>query len=350
VPAVLFNVHAIQWSYRGGHAGQEYILEALAGVDGLPMNRCLAVLLLTLGASLAAGAEFPERDIQLVVPFEPGGAGDITSRIIAESVNGLLDDAEIRVINRSGGGGIVGQTFVSRARPDGYTLLSMTSSVVTNPRLKGASYSVDDFRPVALYNFDPEVIAVSADSPFADIGALVGEARKRKLNMVTAGIATTHHMVGLAIEEKSDLGFNYLPIRGFGKQLQAVMGNHADGGFWPLGEAATHADGGTIRILAVAAAERDERFPDVPTFAEAGLPITVWATFRGWAVPRETPDDVVATLAELLRRVDALPEYRRKMEAAGYRPVYRSAEEFQAVVDEYRLLTDAVIEAHGLAR
>jgi tripartite-type tricarboxylate transporter receptor subunit TctC len=314
------------------------------------VRRFFQSLSLVLVASLAVAAGFPERDIQLVVPFEPGGAGDITSRIIAEAANGLLDDAEIRVINRAGGGGIVGQTFVSRARPDGYTLLSMTSSTVTNPRLKGASYSVDDFQPVALYNFDPEVIAVSADSPFEDVASFIAEARNRKLNMVTAGIATTHHMVGLAIEEKSDLQFNYLPIRGFGKQLQAVMGNHADGGFWPLGEAATHVEGGTIRILAVAAEARDERFPDVPTFAEAGLPLSVWATFRGWAVPAGTPDDVVAALAELLRRVDQSEEYRRKMEAAGYRPVYRSADEFEAVINEYRRLTDAVIDAHGLGR
>jgi tripartite-type tricarboxylate transporter receptor subunit TctC len=206
---------------------------------------------------------------------------------------------------------------------------------VTNPSLKGASYSVDDFTPVALYNFDPEVIAVSADSPFADISALIAEAKTRKLNMVTAGIATTHHMVGLAIEEKSDLQFNYLPIRGFGKQLQAVMGNHADGGFWPLGEAATHVEGGTIRV---------------PTFAEAGLPVSVWATFRGWAVPSGTPDDVVDALAALLKQVDQSAEYRQKMEAAGYRPVYRSADEFRAVVDEYRQLTDSVIDAHGLGR
>jgi len=133
-------------------------------------------------------------------------------------------------------------------------------------------------------------------------------------------------------------------------QLQSVMGNHADGGFWPLGEAATHAGGGTIRILAVAAETRDERFPDVPTFSEAGLPVSVWTTFRGWAVPAGTPDDVVRTLAELLQRVDRSPAYRRKMEAAGYRPVYRAAEEFRTVIDEYRALTDAVIDAHGLGR
>ena len=309
----------------------------------------LTTLILLLGIPFAYGADFPERNIRLVVPFEPGGAGDITSRIIVEAANKLLERRKITVVNRSGGGGIVGQTFVSRARADGYTILSMTSSVVTNPTLKGASYSVDDFKPVALYNFDPDVIAVSADSPFATIDDLIAAAKTRKPNMVTAGIATAHHMVGLAIEQNTDLEFNYLPIRGFGNQLQAVMGNHADGGFWPLGEAATHVQGGSIRILAVAAEERDERFPDVPTFQEAGLNVPVWATFRGWAVPAGTPDDVVGVLADLLAKVHESAEYRQKMEAAGFQPVYRNAEDFKKAVNDYKNLTDEVIAAHDLA-
>ena len=251
----------------------------------------LSALVLLLMIPAVHGADYPQRNIRLVVPFEPGGAGDTTSRIIVEAANKLLDGRKISVVNRSGGGGIVGQTFVSRAPADGYTILAMTSSVVTNPTLKGASYSVDDFKPVALYNFDPDVIAVAADSPLSSVDDLIATAKTRKPNMVTAGIATAHHMVGLAVEQNTDLEFNYLPIRGFGNQLQTVMGNHADGGFWPLGEAATHVRGGSIRVLAVAAETRDERFPDVPTFEESGLGVPVWATFRGWAVPANTPDE-----------------------------------------------------------
>ena len=316
------------------------------------MNRSILLLAVLLPLLVQPGnaADFPQRNIQLVVPFEPGGAGDTTSRIIAEAANALLERRKLSVVNRSGGGGIVGQTFVSRSRADGHTILSMTSSVVTNPKLKGASYSVSDFKPVALYNFDPDVIAVAADSPYADIGEFIAAARTRSPNMVVAGIATAHHMVGLAVEQKTDLEFNYLPIRGFGKQLQAVMGNHADGGFWPLGEAASHAQGGTVRILAVAAESRDERFPDVPTFEEAGLGVAVWATFRGWAVPADTPDEIVSFLAGLLQTINADPAYRQKMETAGYRPVFQGADDFQAVIDEYEAMTTVVIDAHELGQ
>jgi len=295
----------------------------------------IAPLILLLAFPLAFGADFPQRNIRLVVPFEPGGAGDITSRIIVEAANEILDGGKMSVVNRSGGGGIVGQTFVSRAAGDGYTILAMTNSVVTNPSLKGASYTVDDFKPVALYNFDPDVIAVAADSPLTNVEDLIAVARDRKPNMVTAGIATAHHMVGLAIEQNTDLVFNYLPVRGFGNQLQTVMGNHADGGFWPLGEAATHVRGGSIRILAVAAEARDERFPNVPTFKESGLNVPVWA---------------VSVLSDLLAEVHESAEYRSKMEAAGYQPVYRNAQEFKKAIDDYNKLTSEVIAAHNLGR
>lgn len=313
-------------------------------------NWLLPFLTLPLWAPIVFGADFPQRNISLVVPFDPGGGVDTTSRIIAEAANRLLDGPQISIVNRSGGGGIVGQTFVSRAAPDGYTVLAMTSSVVTNPDLKGASYSIEDFKPVALYNLDPEVIAVSSDSPFLDIHGLIAAARGGRLDMVTAGVATSHHMAGLAVEQHTDVEFNYLPIKGFGNQLQAVMGKHADGGFWPLGEAATHARGGGIRILAIAADTRDTRFPDVPTFSESGLKIPMWATFRGWAVPAGTPDDVVAELSDLLARVNESPAYRDKMKAAGYHPVYRNAPAFKAVIDDYVDLTGTVIDAHGLGK
>jgi len=308
----------------------------------------VATFILLFVTSISYGAEFPQKDIRLVVPFEPGGAGDTTSRIIVEAANEILDGRKISVVNRSGGGGIVGQTFVSRARADGYTILAMTNSVITNPTLKGASYSIDDFEPIAIYNFDPDVIAVAADSTLTSVADLIETAKKREPNMVTAGIATAHHMVGLAIEQNTDLTFNYLPVRGFGNQLQTVMGNHVDGGFWPLGETASHARGGSIRILAIASESRDPDFPDVPTFQESGLGVPVWATFRGWAVPAGTPDDAVNFLSDLLAEVHASPEYRRKMEAAGYKPVYQDAQEFQKAIAEYKNLTSTVIAAHGL--
>ncbi|MFN3209039.1 MAG: Bug family tripartite tricarboxylate transporter substrate binding protein [Roseovarius sp.] len=307
-----------------------------------------------LGAMVLAGSawaqSYPEQNIDLVVPFDPGGSVDVTSRIIAETANTILEGAEINVVNRSGGGGVVGQTSVATAKPDGYTVLAMTSSVVTNPQMKGASYEVADFRPVALYNLDPEVIAVPADSPYETAEEFLAAAAEKRLNVVVAGIATSHHMSGLAIERATGLEFTYVPTKGFGAQVQAIAGGHADAALWPMGEASGQVGPDGVRILAVASEERDENFPDVPTFQEAGIDIPIWATFRGWAVPKGTPDEAVKVLSDLMKSVYETPEYVEKMQAAGYVPVYRDAEGFEFVVNNYAEQTSVIIEEAGLAK
>lgn len=303
------------------------------------------------GLALAASAqEFPSRDIDLVVPFAPGGSVDVTSRLIAEAASGYLDGAKVVVSNRAGGGGVVGQSYVAKAAPDGYTVLAMTSSVVTNPQLKGAPYKIGDFKPVAAYNLDPEVIAVPASSPFQGIGDFVAATRESPLNIVIAGIGTSHHMAGLALTSAAGLDFNYVPAKGFGEQLQAVVGGHADGAFWPMGEAMSHAEAGTVRILAIASDARDPKFPDVPTFEEAGLNVPMWATFRGWAVPAGTPDADVAVLSDLLKKVSDDAGYRQKMADAGFIPIYRDAADFQKIITTYSDQVVPIIEDNGLAR
>ena len=308
-----------------------------------------AVLASSLAVS-ASAQDFPTKTIDLVVPFDPGGSVDTTSRIIAETANTLLESGDINVVNRSGGGGVVGQTFVANAPADGYTVLAMTSSVVTNPQMKGAGYSIDDFKPVALYNLDPEVIVVPAGSPIETAEEFMKTASENALNIVVAGVGTSHHMSGLAIERVSDAQFNYIPTKGFGAQVQAIAGGHADGALWPLGEATAQAESGAVRILAVAAEERIEKFPDVPTFEEAGIDIPIWATFRGWAVPKDTPDAIVATLADLLRRTSETPAYVEKMTSSGYEPTYRDADGFKFVIDNYSGLTSVIIDEAGLGQ
>ncbi|WP_417264035.1 Bug family tripartite tricarboxylate transporter substrate binding protein [Celeribacter sp.] len=301
-------------------------------------------------ATAAAAQDYPTKDIDLVVPFAPGGSVDVTSRLLAESANTFLDGVEVVVSNRAGGGGVVGQSYVARGKPDGYTVLAMTSSVVTNPQLKGAPYAITDFKPVAAYNLDPEVIAVPANSEFKTIDDFVAATKESPLNMVVAGIGTSHHMAGLALTSAVGLEFNYVPAKGFGEQLQAVVGGHADGAFWPMGEAMVHAEAGSVRLLAVASDARDPKFPDVPTFEEAGLNVPIWATFRGWAVPTDTPDEIVTFLSDLLKKVSEDETYTQKMVDGGFDPIYRDAAEFQTIISSYSDLVVPIIEDNGLGQ
>ncbi len=303
-----------------------------------------------LTTTMAFAGNFPSKDIKIIVPFKPGGAVDTTSRIIAEYAKKHLDGVELKVENRAGGGGVVGQTFASKAKPDGYTVLAMTSSVVTNPKLKQVAYKVSDFRPVALYTMDPEVIAVPANSPYKTIEEFIAAAKEKALNVTNAGVGTSHHLSGLAAMDKGGIKLNLIPTKGFGAQLQAVLGGHVDAALWPYGEAKSHADSGSVRLLAVASDSRLKDRPDLPTWQEAGLGVKEWTTFRGWAVPAETPDEAVTFLADLLGKVNADPEYVAKMKAQGYPLAYRDAKGYAAVIQNYDELTNLVISKHNLKK
>ena len=295
-------------------------------------------------------ADYPSKDIKIIVPFAPGGAVDVTSRIIAEYANKHLNGVKVVVENRAGGGGVVGQTYAANAKADGYTVLAMTSSVVTNPVLKKTGYEVADFAPVALYTLDPEVIVVPTDSPFKTAEDFVAEAKKRPINTVVAGIATSHHLSGLALEDSAAIKFNYIPTSGFGAQLQAIMGGHAEAALWPFGETKKHAEAGSVRILAVADDAHLAAFPNIPTWKEAGMNLVRWPTFRGWAVPKGTPKEAIAFLSGLLGKVNQDKEYVARMTDYGYPLAYKDAKGFADVVADYAKVTSEVVAKHGLQK
>ncbi len=306
---------------------------------------------LTVVPFATQAADFPNQDIRIIVPWAPGGGVDTTSRIIAEHANKILEDqgVELVVENRTGGGGVVGQTYAANAEPDGYTVLAMTSSVVTNPKIKQVQYELSDFRPVALYNLDPELIVVPANSEFQTVEDFAAAAGEQALKTAVASPGTSHHISGLALENRTDLQFNFLHMDDFGNQVQAVVGGHVDVALWPLGESKKKLEAGSIRALAVSSRERLEDYPDMPTWAEAGFGINEFVTFRGWGVPAGTPDEAVQFLSDLLGEVTQDPAYREAMTAGGFQLAYRDASGFTKVIQNYDELTSEIIEAYGLA-
>jgi len=315
----------------------------------MKMLKCvvLAAAAAVVGAPVHA-ADYPSRNIDLVVPFNPGGAVDTTSRMAAETAKKFLNGIEIKIINKDGGGGVVGQTFAARAKPDGYTMLAITNSAVSSPLLKGAPFKITDFTAVGLYTIDPEVIAVPDTSPFKTITDFMTAAKKRKLNIVSSGAGTSHHMAGLAIELGAKVEFTYVFSRGFGEELQAMLGGHVDGALWPFGIAKQQVAGGGTRILAVASDEAMPGFESVPTWEKSGLGVPAWQTFRGWAVPKGTPQEIVTFLSDLLKKVTAEPDYRAKMDKAGFPVVYRNAEGFAKTIAEEDALTRRIMKEKGL--
>ena len=302
----------------------------------------LAMTMLSFGAN---AQNYPTKTIHLIVPFKAGGAVDTTSRIIAEYANKNIKGLKIKVEDRAGGGGVVGQTLVAKAKPDGYTVLAMTSSVVTNPKLKQIDYKLSDFTPVAMYTYDPEVIVVSSNSKIKNIEQFIKQAKQKTLTITDAGNGTSHHLSGLALKENAHLKLKFIHTKGFGAQLQAIIGGHTDAGLWAYGEAKPYLDAGTVRVLAVATPKRMTTNPDIPTWNESGLNIEQWATFRGWAVPKGTPTEVVKYLSHVMRRVNRDNDYLAKMHEQGFPIVYKNAHGYSKVIKSYDTLTTPLVSA-----
>lgn len=284
-------------------------------------------------SSLAQAGEYPQKNINYIVPFAAGGAVDFTGRLIAENASQAFDGYNFVVKNMPGGGAVVGQTYVSSAPADGYTLLAMTSSVINNSLSKSVSYDLDSFTPLALYNLDPEVIVTAANSEISDLEGFLDAASNGDVTIATPGNSTSHHIAALSLAQEAELNFRYVHNSSAAMQLQQLMGGHVQAGFMSLGEAVGPAEDGSIRILAVMDSLRSDLAPDIPTYQEVTGDEMQWGTFRGIGAPAGMPSDVEAELESRLEKLLTSPGFIEKMNDSGYKVDYRDGEEFRSYLD-----------------
>lgn len=291
----------------------------------------VSLVLLVLTAMVAAACsgssgEYPSKPVEIVVPFNAGGAVDTTIRIIAAEAEKILGQ-KILVVNKGGGGAVEGQSYVARAKPDGYTLLAATSSLVTNTLTKDVDYSIDSFEPIIMYNWDPEVFVVYADAPFETLYDVIEEGKRNPVSHATSGHSTSHHIAALLLEKATGTQFKYVHTKGGSEQTPMIAGGHALTGLSAWGEVRPMVEQGKLRILAVMSEERDPRIPDVPTFKELGIDL-VYGAWRGIAAPKGTPAEIIEKLEDAFRKALESDEVKTKFTEAGFPHMIASAEDF----------------------
>lgn len=298
------------------------------------LKACRFLALVTLASSgVAQAAEYPQKNLDYIVPFAAGGAVDFTGRLIADNAPQAFDGHKFVVKNMPGGGAVVGQTYVSSAPEDGYTLLAMTSSIINNSLTKSVSYDLESFTPLALYNLDPEVIVTGADSEISDLQHFLDAASEGDVSIATPGNSTSHHIAALSLAQEEQLNFRYVHNASAAAQLQQLMGGHVRAGFMSLGEAVGPSEDGSIRILAVMDSSRSDLAPDVPTYQEVTGDDMQWGTFRGIAAPAGLPSEVEAELEARLEQLLTSSEFAERMNAAGYKVDYRDGDAFSRYLD-----------------
>ncbi|SAI50765.1 putattive exported protein [Bordetella ansorpii] len=301
-------------------------------------KRHLALAVLS-GACLnvQAQADYPNKAIELVVPFAPGGTVNLTARMLATRMSEALKQPVI-VENKPGAGGNIGAGYAAKARGDGYTLLyaTMGNQVIQPLVSRNLPYSPSrDFVPIALFATVPNVLAVSADIPAKTIGELVQYARQNpgELNMGSAGIGSVNHMVGELFMYRAGVKFSHVPYKGAGPAATDLLAGQIQVLFVNLPTVQPYLKSGKIRILGVASDKRATSMPDVPTFAEAGVKGAETESWSALMAPASTPPTVVQTLQETVTAITRDPAFVKMLEEQGAQPLAGGGQELRALIE-----------------
>jgi len=317
----------------------------------------LASLALALSIAGPAAAQtaagYPSRSVTVVVPFPPGGGTDTGARIVAQRLSQKWGQPVI-VENKGGAAGMLGADQVSKAKPDGYTLMMGnigTQSI--NPTLYGKkmSYNADTaFVPITLVAELPLVLLAGPAMPARSAAELIALAKAKpgKVTYSSSGAGGAPHLAGelFAKETKTDL--LHIPYKGGGPAIADLIAGHVDVSFATILEASGHVKGGRLRALGVTSEKRSPALPDVPTLSESGLPGFNTASWIGLVAPAGTPKDIVEKISRDVREVVGAADVREQFINQGATPAGTTPEEFAALIDRDRKRYAVIIRERSI--
>jgi len=285
------------------------------------------------GALPAQG--YPAKAIRVVVPYAPGGATDLTARLVGQKMQEAMKQ-NVLVDNRPGAGGVIGTDIVAKAAPDGYTvLIAVPAEIAILPHLQKMPYDVArDLAPVSLAAVTPLVLVVHPSLPVRSVKDLIAFARARpgQLAYASAGTGGVQHLSGELLKISMKLDMAHVPYKGAGPVMPDLIGGHVPMFFSGMPPAMPHVKAGKLRALAVTTARRSPAAPDVPTMAEAGVPGFDISNWFAYFVPSGTQAEVISRLNSEVNRGLKQPDVREKLASVGAETVGTSPEELAKFV------------------
>ncbi|MEI6304100.1 MAG: tripartite tricarboxylate transporter substrate binding protein, partial [Betaproteobacteria bacterium] len=244
--------------------------------------RILATVAFAAAASLAQAQAWPSRPVKLVVPFSPGGFTDVVARILGQKLTESLGQPVI-IENKPGAGSTIGSDYVAKSKPDGYTLVMVSTTQVSSPWLyKSMPYDVfKDFTPIMKLVEGPYVLVANPKLPVKSVAELLALAKAQpgKLDYASSGNGSAQHLVGAMFATMGGVNINHVPYKGSGQAMQDIVGGQVQLGFVGMPNALPYIPSGRLRALAVTTRKRSPDLPDVPTMDEAGIKgydATIW--------------------------------------------------------------------------
>lgn len=291
----------------------------------LSRRRVLTAGAAAAGASLLrvshAQSDYPNRPVMVIVPYAPGGQGDVFARLVGERLTHVLGRPMI-VDNRAGASGALGTRMVCKARADGYTLLlGQTGEIAVNgSAMKSPGYdALTELRAIALVGNAPLVMAAPANAPYNTLYELLQLARNKPgtVSYASSGTATPGHLAAaaLALATKTDMA--HIPYKGAGQAITDLVGGQVQFFFSSASAIVPHIKSGRVKALAVSSTKRLAALPNVPTVAETAVPGFEFSLWGGYFAPHATPDAIVNRLNAEITRVLAEPDLHARFEAEG---------------------------------
>lgn len=311
----------------------------------------LVALSLCAAAPVIAQSAFPNKQVTIVAAFPPGGTVDLLSRVLGQK---LSEDWKQPVIveNRPGASGIVGSQHVGRSPADGYTLMVVPITHVTNSSLfSRVPYDpIEDFTPISMLAASPLMLVVNSNSPLKSVNDLTAQAKANpgSLNCGSGGNGTSQHLACELFKHVAKVDIKHVPYKGNAAAMTDVIGGQIETLFDQMATAVPHVKGGKVRALAVTTAKRSPAMPDVPAISESGLKGAEATAWFGILGPKGMPNEVVDRINASLRQVLARPEVQKQLSQQGLELTPSSPDEFRNTMKSEMAKWASVIKAAGI--
>ena len=295
-------------------------------------------LLAQVGGSIWAAEPYPNKPIQIVVPYTPGGNTDLLARVIAQKLSDAWGKSVI-IDNRPGAGGTIGIAQVAKSKPDGYTLAlgSFGNILVANSLYKSLPYEpLKDLSPVVLLSTPPTVLVVPAKFPAKDVKALIAYAKDNPsaVHFSSSGNGTSNHLFGELFASAAKIKMTHVPYKGSSPAINDLIAGVTQLNFAPFPLVLQHIQTGSLKALAVSGSTRSSLLPNTPTVNESGLQ---GYAANGWfalMAPKETPRNIVLKLNTEINKILESQEVKKNLESEGADPIGGSIEDAQYSMEQ----------------
>ncbi len=314
------------------------------------MQILAAGMLLTLAGSAAAQLNYPSRPIRFITPYAPGGSTTAMARLVGQHLTERWGQNVI-IDNRPGGNTVIGTELLTKSPPDGYTILltPVTHSILSS-LMKTPYDPIRDFAPVATIGVAPQVLVLHPGVPASTVQEVIALAKSKpgQLNFASAGTGGTSHFAGEVFNMIAGVKTQHVPYKGGGPAVIDLIGGHVQMFYSVPLNIFPSVQSGKLKAIAVTGKSRLTALPQMPTFAEAGLPTFDEKTWNGVTAPAGTPKAIIDKLSTEIGAMLAMPSVKEKLDTLGTTPMISTPEQFGAMIKTEMTLYLKVIKAANI--